>query len=361
MSDFAAMAIHLRGHVLPGDEVRDVYVVDGRITFEEPAGGAETILDAGWLTPGLVDAHAHLPMASPAGDAASEEERVRASLHAHLHAGVLVVREPGSPTAGSLPVATDDLPHLQTAGHFIAPTGRYFRGLAREIDPADLADVVREEGAASGAWVKLIGDFWEDGPVEPNWTAAQFHTAAETAHAAGARIAVHAVSSEAIALAVDAGFDTIEHGTGLTDELVAAMADAGVTFTPTMSIEPPLRAMLGTMRPDVGARMNELLDDQPRLVAAAARAGVRLLAGTDAGMVPHGVVAGEIGRMLAAGVAPDVALGAGSWSAREYLGYPGIEEGAPADVVAFTQDPRSDAAVLSSPALIIRNGVVVRG
>jgi imidazolonepropionase-like amidohydrolase len=162
-------------------------------------------------------------------------------------------------------------------------------------------------------------------------------------------------------MAIDAGFDTIEHGHGMTDELVVAMANAGTTYTPTMSIEPALRQLFPTLRPDVGARQLELLDDQPRLVAAAARAGVRLLAGTDAGMVPHGVVAGEINRMVAAGVAPDVALGAGSWAAREYLGYPSIEDGASADIVVFADDPRDDAAVLSSPAVIIHDGAVLQG
>ena len=351
-------ALHLRGHVLPAGDVRDVYVVDGVVTFDEPEGGAETVVDGGWLIPGLVDAHAHLPLASPAGDDAPEEDRIRASLHAHLDAGVLLVREPGSPSGAV--IRDDALPDVQTAGRFLAPPGRYFPGLAREIDPDDVAQAAREEAAASGAWVKLIGDFWEDGgPITPNWTATQFRAAADAAHEAGARIAVHATCAESIGMAIDAGFDTIEHGHGITRELVQAMADRRTTLVPTMAIEPALRGLFpATLQPHVCAHNLELLDQQPAMVAAAAAAGVRLLAGTDAGLAAHGVVADEINRMIAAGVPPDVALAAGSWAARDYLGRPGVVEGAPADIVAFADDPRADATVLTRPSLIMRAGVV---
>ncbi|MBA3654477.1 MAG: amidohydrolase family protein [Actinobacteria bacterium] len=335
-----------------------MYVADGHITFDEPGGGADTIFNGGWITPGLVDAHAHLPMASPAGEDATEEERVRASLGAHLDAGVLVVREPGAPSHASAHVHDDRLPHVRSAGRFIAPVGRYFAGLAREIDPSDLARAVTEEAAVGGGWVKIIGDFFEEGgPTEPNWTGAQFAIAADAAHAAGARIAVHATCTEAIGFAVDAGFDTIEHGHGMTTELVQAMADAGTAYTPTMSIGRPLRKFFATMPPAAVARNNALLDAQPSMVAAAARAGVTLLAGTDAGMVPHGVVAGEVDLMLTAGVAPEVALGAASWAAREYLGYQGVEEGAPADIVVFADDPRRE---LRPPALVMLGGRVTK-
>ncbi len=89
------MAYKIRGVVLPDDEVRDVFVVDGRFTFDE-VEDAETLLQDAVLVPGLVDVHAHLAIASPAPEGASTRERAEASARAHLDAGVLVVREPGS-------------------------------------------------------------------------------------------------------------------------------------------------------------------------------------------------------------------------------------------------------------------------
>jgi imidazolonepropionase-like amidohydrolase len=275
----------------------------------------------------------------------------------------LLVREPGAPSHASLEIGDDEgLPRIKTAGRFIAPPGRYFPGLAREVHPVDLEQAVTEEAQASGAWVKLVGDFFEPGGrMEPNWEPADMRRAAAAAHAAGVRIAVHATCSPTIAMAVGAGFDSIEHGQGMTDELLDAMAAQATAFTPTMSITPGLREFIKQLGADGERELAVALDDQDRVVAAAARVGVMLLAGTDAGMVPHGVIAGEIRMMLAAGVPADVALAAGSWGAREYLGYPGIEEGAPADIVAFAADPRADADELTRPALIMLGGERVSG
>src|SRR5690349_17465020 len=88
--------LHLHGVVLPGGIEKDVFVVNGQTTFQ-PQENAITILKSGYMLPGLVDAHAHLALASPAGGRASPEEQVRASASTQLEAGVLAIREPGSP------------------------------------------------------------------------------------------------------------------------------------------------------------------------------------------------------------------------------------------------------------------------
>ena len=61
---------HLRGLVLPDDVERDVYVVDGRLTFEPPDGPTSTLATDVYLLPGLVDVHAHLALFSPAAEGA---------------------------------------------------------------------------------------------------------------------------------------------------------------------------------------------------------------------------------------------------------------------------------------------------
>jgi imidazolonepropionase-like amidohydrolase len=90
-------------------------------------------------------------------------------------------------------------------------------------------------------------------------------------------------------------------------------------------------------------------------VREAHEAGVRILAGTDAAMVPHGTVRQEMALLLGAGLPADAVLAAGSWDARRYLGFAGIEEGAPADLVAFRDDPH-DPENLARPALIVLDG-----
>ncbi len=124
--------IHLRGRVLPEGEQRDVYVVDGRITFES-VRGARTLAANGWLLPGLVDAHAHLALASPLARG-STAQKVRASARAQLDAGVLLIREPGGPDRSSAAVGVaEGLPRVVSAGRFLAPPGGYIPGLAREV------------------------------------------------------------------------------------------------------------------------------------------------------------------------------------------------------------------------------------
>src|SRR3990170_1586018 len=124
--------LHLRGIVLKGDKQLDLFVTDGKITLK-PIDGAETVFDGGYIIPGLVDAHAHLELASPAPDDAPPEEKVRASARAHLAAGVLAIREPGGPSHASAGIGPHEgLPRVYTAGRFLASVGGYFSGLAKE-------------------------------------------------------------------------------------------------------------------------------------------------------------------------------------------------------------------------------------
>ena len=82
-----------------------------------------------------------------------------------------------------------------------------------------------------------------------------------------------------------------------------------------------------------------------------------MLAGTDSR--PHGRVADEIRALAAAGIRPHDALAAGSWSARSYLGLPGLVPGAPADVVIYEQDPRIDLDCLDHPSAVVLRGRLV--
>ena len=84
-----------------------------------------------------------------------------------------------------------------------------------------------------------------------------------------------------------------------------------------------------------------------QLAAAAAEAGVTLLAGTDSR--PCGRVTDEIRALAAAGVPAQLAIGAGPWAARSYLGIAGLGEGAPADAVVYDADPRHDLSQLAAP------------
>jgi imidazolonepropionase-like amidohydrolase len=94
----------------------------------------------------------------------------------------------------------------------------------------------------------------------------------------------------------------------------------------------------------------------PGLVAAAAEAGVTILAGTDSH--PHGRIIDEIRAIAAAGVPAVDAIGAASWRARNFLGFGGLTDGSPADAVVYDEDPRKDLGQLEAPRAIILRGQV---
>lgn len=351
---------HINATVLPDDVRRDVFIVDGQFRME-PVERAVTLSEGGYAIPGLVDAHAHLALHSPADPAAAPEERIRASARAQLEAGVLLIREPGSPTRLTRDLgSTEDLPRIHTAGRFLAGLGRYFPGLAREVTPDELPAAVAEELAWSGHWAKVIGDFFDsDGMIAPVFPIEALREAAATAHNVGGRIAMHCMTPASVAQAIEADFDSVEHGTDITANLVEAMADRGMTWVPTLTIAAPVRQMVTDDPSADTPRILRGLDVQPEMVRLGAARGIRVLAGTDAGMVPHGIVASEIHLLAAAGLSPHDAVAAGSWEARRYLGLPLIEEGAPADLVVYPDDPTEDLSVLGHPALIIIGGKVI--
>jgi len=360
-------SLHLRGTILPDDVVRDVFVTaGGLISFDGAAMDARTVAEGAVLVPGLADVHCHLAMASPAEHDATPEEAVRASARAEAKAGVLAVREPGSPAPrAALGLGTKDgYPRTITAGRFVASPGGYVPGFAHEVAPEHLADAVEEQVRTSGEWAKVIGDWLApDGRHRQNFPADALAAAAARVHAAGGRIAIHAGLTETIQDAIDAGFDSIEHGLSAGESIAGAMAAAGVTLVPTMLAMqrvPEFMVQLGVPRDHVES-WAKVVHRQPEGVREVWEAGVTVLAGTDAGMVPHGLIAEEIQMLLRAGLDPMAALGAGSWKAREFLGLPGIEEGAPADIVAFARDPREDPSVLSEPALAILDGRTLFG
>jgi imidazolonepropionase-like amidohydrolase len=355
-------ALHLRGIVLPQAELHDVFITTERkITFQ-PIQGARTVLNSGFLLPGLVDCHTHLAINSPATHGASAMEEVRASARAELAAGVLALREPGSPNRLSRDLGpAEGLPRVITAGMFLAPPGGYFP-ISRDATEGEVVAAAVEEVKDSGGWTKIIGDFPRaSGHFETNYSASALKRVSEAVHAAGGRVAIHAVIPETIEAAVQAGFDSIEHGTMIEPALIDMMASRGIAWVPTLLISDEIRgfaAGMGITAEDC-ERINRSLDTLPALVARAASIGVRIFAGTDAGMVAHGQIVREIELLHAGGLEAGAVLGAASWEARDFLGLSGIEEGAPADIVAYASDPRTDLRTLRHPVLRILDGVEI--
>ena len=353
--------LHLRGVVLPGNEVVDLWVVDGHVTYE-PVADALTVATDCWIMPGLVDAHCHIGM-GPQGP--TDAEDVERQALTDRDAGTLLARSPGVPTDTSWVDDREDLPRLIRAGRHIARPRRYIRNLAEEVEPDGLVEEVRTQARAGDGWVKIVGD-WIDrdaGDLRPLWPADVAAAAIEAAHDEGARVTAHCFDEQSVTELVDAGIDGIEHGTGLDDATIATMAERGVSLVPTLvNIDtfPAIAAAGEAKFPTYAAHMRALHERRFETIGKAVDAGVPVFAGTDAGtVIPHGILPDEIALLARVGGA-EFALGAASWRAREWLGADGLEEGASADLVVFAEDPRTNLAVVRHPELIVLRGRVVR-
>lgn len=362
MSDHAVL--HVRGRVLVGpDEVRDeVWVVDGRISYERPAGARDVRTVEGWALPGLVDAHCHVGL-GPHG-AVPEDEAERQAL-TDRDAGTLLIRDAGSPSDTRWTDTRDDLPEIIRAGRHIARTRRYLRNYAWEVEPEDLVTYVAQEAKRGDGWVKLVGD-WIDrgvGDLAPCWPREAVEAAIAEAHRLGARVTAHCFAENSLRDLVEAGIDCIEHATGLTEETIPLFAEHGVAIVPTLvniATFPTLAAGGEDRYPSWSAHMMRLHERRYDTVRAAHDAGIAVYVGTDSGGgLPHGLAAAEVTELVKAGIPPLEALSAATWGAREWLGRPGLDEGASADLVVYGEDPRADVRVLADPRRVVLNGKVV--
>ena len=362
MSAPDAPALHLRGVLLPGDEVADLWVTGGLISLK-PVTGAETVADGGFVVPGLVDAHCHVGI-GPDGAVTLEEAAEQAGID--RDAGSLLIRDCGVPIDSRPLQQRNDLPRIIRAGRHLARPKRYLPNLGVELDdPTLLPDAVAEQARVSDGWVKLVGD-WIDrstGDLAPLWPDAVLADAIAVAHEHAARVTAHVFGEDALPGLIGAGIDCIEHGCGLTASTIDAMASRGTALVPTLiNIErfPSIAEGAGKY-PRYAQHMRALHARIGRTIADAIEAGIPVYAGTDAGGgVVHGRLPDEIAALHAAGLPAEHALGAASWAARDWLGKPGLEHGAPADLLVYDTDPRSDLGALRHPARIVLRGTAIR-
>ncbi|MEQ4720228.1 amidohydrolase family protein [Nonomuraea sp. B19D2] len=356
--------LHVRGVALPSEEWAEFWIVDGRLTCE-PLPGATTVVDGGWLLPGLVDVHTH-PGARHPGDPL-DPALLRQHGREHLAAGVTLLRVPGS--ADRLPTwfgTEPDQPRVVSAGRWLGLPGMFYDGWTRHVGEAELADAAVDEARASGGWCKVYADWvvGEEGLDAPPLPGPLLAELTRRVHAMGGRVAVHAQTSAGARIAVEAAVDSLEHGLGLDTALLDRMARQGTALVPTFTVWETFERVARSSGADrfrewfraAHARLGPL-------VSAAYESGVTVLAGTDSygtTELPHGRVAGEVRRLAASPMPVAAAIGAASWTARSFLGFPGLEHDAPADLVAYDLDPRTDLAVLYTPARVIHRGRIIR-
>jgi imidazolonepropionase-like amidohydrolase len=351
----------------PGTEPVPLVVEDG--LFSDPDDGPiDEELDTNRLfaLPGLADCHAHLGM-NTMGEMLeiTDEDLRRNARHnawAQVEGGVLLVADKGSGTDVTLEILEappTERPEATMAGRIIAPADGYYAGYGHEVDEAGLVEAVRGTDERA-AWVKIIGDWPRKGTgPQANYSTAALVKAVAVAHAAGRKVAIHIMAPAGVRPAIDSGVDSIEHGTFLDSDDLAALAETTGAWVPTVRNTEVIIDFLGA-ESSGGRLLTDGLVNLRALLPEAERLGVTVLAGTDLS-VPHGAVAEEAIKLHEYGLSAAAAVDAVSTAAYDYLGADRrFVPGSQANAVFFGDDPRDRIEVLRDPQLIIRAGRVVR-
>ncbi|MDQ5818690.1 MAG: amidohydrolase family protein [Actinomycetota bacterium] len=370
-----------------------VLVEDGRIVSvgaaREPSTGSGVVdLGDATLLPGLIDAHVHLVWSASAEphEVVARESRALTALRCannaalHLRAGVTTVRDVGATDGLSVDVARAvELgvlpgPRVIAAGRAIAMTGGHGWFLGREADGAEaVRHAVRSELKAGAASIKLMASGGVYGhaeePGSPQLTVEEMRAGVEEAHKAGRKVAAHAYSVAAIANALSAGVDSIEHGSFIDRDTAGRMRATGTYLVPTMSV---YQAM-SEKGPGLGApeyitrKTAGVLEASRGAFRLALEVGVPVAAGTDCGAPghPHGTLPEELRLMVESGASPLQALRFGTSAAADLLGLGeevgSLEPGKRADLLAVDGDPTADILALREVRLVLRDGFRVEG
>jgi imidazolonepropionase-like amidohydrolase len=365
--------------------------LDGeRIAFAGPA--AELPLEARSLAtlelpgctllPGLIDVHVHLvASAGPdfaAGIPLTESERTLAAVanaRRHLDGGVTLVRDLGAPGGEAIAVGRAveagmvEGPRVIAAGPAMTMTGGHIPYLGRVADgPGQLRAAVRANLGMGAGCIKVVatGGVLTKGldPRLAAYTQRELDALVDEAHRLGLRVTAHAIGEGGVAAALRAGVDSVEHGMYLDDETIRLFVETGIRYSATFMA--PGCILRGESVPD-------WIKERARLVAeahlasfqAAVKAGVRIVAGTDAGTPenPHGRVAHEVVAMVEAGLDVLTGVRAATAEAADLLGEPDrgvLRTGAVADVLAVEGDVAAHVTALTRPAAVFQSGRRVR-
>src|SRR6266480_3132724 len=386
---------------LQGDQIVDV---GSTVTIPSDA----KVIDLGDMTllPGFMDAHTHLTLDFTGNFNERRLKELQTNVsemtlmaisyaRATLEAGFTTVRDLGSRFVGSpefVDVALRNAinhgitpgPHMlvatkgigATGGHFDATGGYRDKLFGREPDPsegiADGPDEIRKavrfevknganviKAAVSGGVLSLADDV-----DTPQFTPAEMAALVDESHRLRKKVVVHCHGDQAAREAIEAGVDSIEHGSFMKPETLTLMKKKGTFLTPTLMATEWIMSKIANYPPALQEKARAAAAARSEMFRNALKSGVKISFGTDAAVFPHGQNAKEFKLMVDLGMTPVDALKSATANDAELLGIGQkvgtLEKGKLADVIAMPGDPTSDITATERILFVMKEGKIIR-
>ncbi len=375
--------------VVVGDTIQSIAP-----SAQVPAQPGDTVIDLGGLTvlPGLIDVHTHLTIdtnfdpyheltETDAKEAINGVVNARTTLLAGIHHGAQRGRRRlhRCGPARRHQLRPDSGPHMQVSGPLIGITGGHcddnllpFKyhavgdGVADGI--AQVQHMVRQNIKYGADLIKICATGGVlskgDDPQASQFTLEEMQAIVADAHRLGRKVAAHAHGAQGILWATEAGVDSIEHGSYINDEGIAAMKQHGTYLVPTLYLEDWI-VENGNLPPYSHKKMMEISAVAKTNIKRAMQAGVKIAMGTDAAVYPHGLNAHELDVYVnQLGMAPLAALQTATINAADLMGWTAktgtLEPGKWADIIAVEKNPLDDVRILQNVKFVMKAGVVYK-
>src|SRR5213080_1244438 len=387
--------------IVQGDKI-----VDAGSNLPIPSGARVIDLGDATLSPGFMDTHTHLTSDSSGNynltrlqrlEFNVSEQAIRATVFARatIEAGFTTVRDLGSGLAASREFVDVALrnsinkgvivgPRMLVATRGIGATGGHFDRtggfrdflFGREPDytdgiadgPEEIRKAVRFEvkngadvikAAVSGGVLSLA-----DEVDTPQLTPSEMAALVDESHRLRKKVAVHCHGDQAAREAIEAGVDSIEHGSFMKPETLTRMKNKGVFLTPTLMATEWIMSKLENYPPALQAKAKAAAAARSDMFRNAVKLGVRISFGTDAAVFPHGQNAKEFKLMVDLGMTPTDALKSATASDAELFGIAqktgALEKGKLADIIAIPGDPLTDITATERVFFVMKEGKIIR-
>ena len=387
--------------IVQGDEI-----IDAGTNLPVPSDAQVIDLGDATLSPGFMDAHTHLTADFSGNynerrlqelDLNVSEQAIRATAFARatVEAGFTTVRDLGSRFVGShefvdvalrnsinkgviagprMLVATKGIG--ATGGHFDPTNGFRDFLFRRESDftdgiangPDEIRKAVRFEvkngadviKAAVSGGVLSLGDEVDT----PQLTPAEMTALVDESHRLRKKVAVHCHGDQAAREAIEAGVDSIEHGSFMKPETLTMMKKKGTFLTPTLMASEWIMGNLDNYPPALQAKAKAAYRARSEMFRNAVKMGIKISFGTDAAVFPHGQNAKEFKLMVDLSMKPIDALKSATANDAELLGIGQkvgtLEKGKLADIIAMPGDPTSDITATERVTFVMKEGKIIR-